>query len=155
MRGDRAGQAGDLGPGLVEPFADDADMRTENTVYVYADEATAQEAFDGLTSGRTRQCIGEQLGKRMAAEAGLEVGRVRTTRLAIDPLGDQFDAARLIFPVSSQDVDVDLIVDVVYVRVGRAANLLLFLNSNSPFDEQLRAGLTAATVRRLSGALDA
>jgi hypothetical protein len=74
--------------------------------------------------------------------------------LSIDPLGDQRDAGRLTIPLTSGGVVVDLVLDVVFVRVGRTVDLILFLNTFSPFDEEVRGDLTSATVRRLSAALD-
>jgi hypothetical protein len=42
------------------------------------------------------------------------------------------------------------VIDIRMVRVGRAADLMLFFDTSSPFDEELAAELTASTVRRLS-----
>ena len=53
-------------------------------------------------------------------------------------------------PVKTQGVDVEVIVDVVSVRVGRALALPIFLDVLTPFDENLREDLTGKMVRRLS-----
>jgi hypothetical protein len=55
--------------------------------------------------------------------------------------------------VSAQGIGGDLIIDVVFVRVGRDVALVTFIDDLTPFDEDLKAELTSTVVRRLSGAL--
>ena len=117
---------------------------------MFASEDAAQEGFGLLSSEDTRECIAEEFGKQLADETDLDVGEVRAARLSIDPLGDEREAARLTVPVTSDGVDVDLVIDIRMIRVGRAADLMLFFNASSPFDEDLAAELTSSTVRRLS-----
>ena len=70
--------------------------------------------------------------------------------MSTDPLGDERDAARITVPVMSEGVDLDVIVDMVFVQAARGLTLTLFIGVLTPFDEDLRDELTATSVRRLS-----
>lgn len=132
----------------------------ENAVYVYADEAAATDAFAGLVSSETRRCLGEEIGELLGDEerAGpggkVEVGEPETSRVSIEPLGDEREAARITIPFQSQGIDVDVTIDAVFVRVGRGIAALVFVDVLSGFDEDLKAELTSKVVRRLSAGLD-
>jgi hypothetical protein len=128
----------------------------ESVVYIYADESAASEAFAGLVGRETRTCLGEEIGQRAgeAEEEDLEFGEPTTSRVVIDPLGDERDATRITIPVSAQGIDVDIIADYVLVRVGRGIAAVTFVDTLTAFDEDLKAELTSKVVRRLSAALD-
>jgi hypothetical protein len=127
----------------------------QNSIYLFADEPTAKTQFEQLTRKDTRSCYAQAVTKALASTGGLKVGKTESARLSIDPLGDDRDAGRITVPVTSQGVDVDVIVDVVFVRAGRGMTITLFMDLISSFDADLRDQLTATSVRRLSDNLDA
>ena len=124
----------------------------QNVVYVFADAAAARTAFDSASAEETRSCYAEAVTGAFRNQIGVELGDTNTAALSIEPVGDQHDAARVTLPITAEGVAADLIVDLVFVRIGRALSLSLFLNVATPFDPALRGQLTAATARRLSGA---
>jgi hypothetical protein len=56
-------------------------------------------------------------------------------------------------PLSAEGLDVDVYIDLVFVRVGRAVTPSIFVDVLTPFEEDLRAQLTDRVVRRLNVAL--
>jgi hypothetical protein len=98
--------------------------------------------------------------ERRATPSGLatgpevaEAGELETSRVSIEPLGDEREAARFTVPISSEGIEVDLVIDVVFVRVGRAIALLTVADAFNVFDEDLKAELTSKMVRSLSSAV--
>jgi hypothetical protein len=126
----------------------------QSTVYLFSDDATAQDQYAALTSKGTRTCIGNDLVKRLQkANSNLQVGEPRTTRVSVDPLGDQHDGGRVTLPVTTGGQEVELFTDFVFVRESRGIALMLFVDALSPFDEDLRADLTSKVSRRLASEL--
>ena len=64
----------------------------QSIAYVYAGEPAATEAFDKLASAETRTCLGTELAERVGDEPDVKVGEAKTSRVAIDPIGDQREA---------------------------------------------------------------
>jgi hypothetical protein len=63
----------------------------------------------------------------------LAVGDASSARLSLDPLGDQREAARVTGPVTTEEgLDVDVIVDLVFVRADRGISLGLLIEVFSP-----------------------
>jgi hypothetical protein len=144
-------------------FREGESAQAQSIAYLYPDEATATQAFGSLTSDESRACLGEAfgeaLGERLGEQAGpagggAEVGEPETSRVSIEPLGDEREAVRITVSVSAEGIEVDLVIDTVFVRVGRGIALPLFVDTFSAFDEDLKADLTSTVVRRLSAGLD-
>jgi hypothetical protein len=126
----------------------------QNAVYVLEDDEAAQEAF-GMVSGEdTRDCYSEAVTGAFAGQAGIESGEPETAPLEVASIGDEHSAARVTLPITAQGLDVDVAIDLVFVRAGRALSLNLFVNALAPFDPALRDRLTAATVERLAAVPD-
>jgi hypothetical protein len=134
-------------------FTHGENTETQTTIYLFADEQAARDAFDGISAQETRDCYVKQLTAAITASGRAKVRDVKTTRLSIDPLGDRHDAARITVAFTAHDIDADLVIDLIYVRVGRGLSLSVFLDVFSAFDEKLRAKLTAASADRLANAL--
>jgi hypothetical protein len=134
-------------------FTRGENTETQTTIYLFADEQAAQHAFDGISAQETRDCYVKQLTAAINGSGRAKVRDVETTRLSIDPFGDEHDAARITVAFTANDVDADLVIDLIYVRVGRGLSLGLFRDVFSPLDEQLRAKLTATSADRLANAL--
>ena len=64
-----------------------------------------------------------------APAESVEVGELETSRVSIEPLGDDREAAGFTIPITTEGIDVDFVIDVVYVRVGRAIALLTLLDA--------------------------
>ena len=115
---------------------------------MFADESAAEEAFSGLSSKDTRLCFGRSVSEGAADQGVVEVGDTKTAELSVDPLGDERSASRITLPLSA-----DVVIDLVFVRVGRAVSLNLFVDMFTAFDEDLRGDLTASSVKRLTAEL--
>ena len=142
-------------------FSKGENTQATNVVYVYADEAGAQSAFQALSSRDTRVCVGKGLAEFFAKETRskgpgdtveVTVGKPTTGQVAVDAVGDEQAGGRATVPLNTQGLDVDVDVDLVFVRVGRAVTTLVFIDVLSPFDEDLRAQLTRKVVGRMTAA---
>lgn len=132
-------------------FGEGENTEVQNWVYLFADEAEAEQAFTQLSGKDTRVCYAEGLTDALTEASGLTVGEPRSARLSLDPLGDEREAARVTLPVTTEEgLDVDVIVDLVFVRADRGISLGLFIDVLSAFDGDLREQLTATSVQRLS-----
>jgi hypothetical protein len=145
--------------GSAPDFSTNDSTQATNTIYLYADEGAAHIAFSRLTDRDTRVCIGKELGKNFEKQSkskgpgqsdSAEVGTPSTGELSIKPLGDERAAGRVTLPVSAQGQNVDVILDLIFVRAGRGMAIMIFVDVLSPFDEDLRADLTGKVVRRLT-----
>jgi hypothetical protein len=148
--------------GASPDFSEGNNTEAGSFAYIYADEPDAAQAFDALASDETRECLGQSIADELADQAAergvtgsdLEVGDASTSRVSIDPLGDDREAIRVQVPISSEGVDADYYIDAAYIRVGRGIALLTTIDLLSPFDEELRADLLSKVVRRLSTSLE-
>ncbi len=122
----------------------------QNAIYVFEDEATAQEAFGNVSGQETQDCYSKAVTDVFAAQAGVESGAPQIAPLEIAPVGDEHAAARVTIPIEAQGLEVNVTIDLVFVRAGRALALNLFVNALAPFDATLRDRLTAASVDRLA-----
>jgi hypothetical protein len=141
-------------------FAEGENTEAASTVYIFADAAQAQNAFDELSSQETRECVGDEFADTVKeatkSPAGafdpdaVTVGEPATGRIQVDSVGDYSDAGRVTLPLSAEGIDVDYAVDLVFVRVDRGIALLVFGDVLTPFDEELRSDLTSKVTRRLA-----
>ena len=127
----------------------------ESAVYVYSDTATATRWFAQLTNSTTRICLGEEFGKHAArnAKTGVTIGQVSTGSLSIEPVGDERAAGRLTIPVTEGSTTVNVIADLIFVRVERGIAIVPLLGSPTPFDETLGPKLVHDVVNRLTTSL--
>jgi hypothetical protein len=131
-------------------FTKDEATQVDNTNYLFADETKAKESFTAIADRDTRRCLEEAFEDDLDVGEDVEVGDVETGRVAINPLGDERDAARFTVPVSSDGSDRDLHVDIVFVRTGRAIAFVVFTDVFRAFDDDLREELTGKVLRPLS-----
>jgi hypothetical protein len=134
-------------------FNHGAAAQVSNSIYVFGDAATAEEAFSELTTRAARRCYSRAVTDALRAEPGVDVGRAESARVSLNPLGDQRRGSRVTVPVSARGINVDVVIDLVFVRADRGLSLCLFIGVVSPFDDDVRDHLTADTVRRLSNRL--
>ncbi len=122
----------------------------QNAIYVFEDEPTAQEAFALVSGTDTQDCYSEAVAEAFAGRADIETGTPQTAPLEITAFGDEHAAARVTLPIKAQGLEVNVTIDLVFVRAGRAMSLNLFVNALSPFEPALRDELLAASVDRLA-----
>jgi hypothetical protein len=149
----RAARAQASGRAISPRFSHGEDTEADGAVYVFADEPAAQRAFAALSGKATRRCYGAQAAQALVSTGRLTVGEVGTARLSMDPLGDEQATSRLTLPVTGQGTHAEIYVDLVVVRVSRGVSAGLFIDTYSPFDEDLSRDLTAKQVRRLAHGL--
>lgn len=136
-----------------------ADTLVQGGIYIYSDEQTATAKFAALSATGTRTCLAKELTddlKRQAKAKGANftVGKTKTGRLPIGPIGDQRGAVRITVPLDAQADRVDVTADLVFFRVGRAVAAMAFGDTFTPFDQDLRASLTSKVERRLTTSLE-
>lgn len=136
-------------------FAERNHTYAGNFAYIYADVPTATRAFGELSSEHTRTCLGDALAKYLPGQVreGAEIGKITTGQVAMQPVGDERTLTRLTVPLKANGLNVDVTLDLVFVRVGRGIAGLQFQDVLSPFDETLRTRLTTTAVDRLKTAL--
>ena len=137
-------------------FEGEGESQVENSVYVFADGQAAENAFAELSGPETRACIRDAAVDGIEEKAkgeDLEVGEVESGELRVDTVADDTAAARFTIPLSSQGIDVDATIDLVFVRAQRAVSFLVLTSVFTPFDETLRGELTRTAGRRLEDAV--
>ncbi len=122
----------------------------QNAIYVFPDEPTAQEAFALVSGAETQDCYSKAVTDVFAGQAGVESGTPQIAPLEVAAIGDEHAAARVTIPVKAQGLEVNVSIDLVFMRAGRGISLNLFVNALAPFEAGLRDGLTDATVGRLA-----
>ena len=107
----------------------------------------------GRQEGSARWSRALRVKRLQKANSNLQVGEPRTSRVSVDPLGDQRDGGRVTLPVTTGWQEVELFTDFVFVRASRGIALMPFVDALSPFDQDLRADLTSKVSRRLASEL--
>ena len=93
-------------------FSAGENTAVQNAVYLFADEPTAEQAFEQVSGRATRLCYAETVLQALKQRKDLQVGDADSGRLSLDPLGDQRDASRVTVPLTTAEgVEVDLVVD--------------------------------------------
>ena len=138
------------GVGQSPQFAQGSLLEAAAAVYLYADDAAAARAFRAISSRATRRCYIDETTKALADGGASEVRDVRVRRLSLGRLGDQRAGARFIFPLTAAGVELDLNIDLTYVRRGRALSLVFCLKAGGAFDSRLRRDLVAKQAGRLA-----
>lgn len=134
-------------------FSTDQSTAVSETVYIFADEAAATRSLAALTAARTRDCLAAQLRRRLARTSTATIGKPVSARLAVEPLGDDHGAARIHLPAKADALTVEVVFDVVFVRVGHALQVVVFADTIEPFSGALRERLTEAATDRLRSTL--
>lgn len=136
-----------------DEFAKSDTTQVINTVYLYADDAAATEAFKAIGNSETRECFAEALAKQLAGESGVEIGEIADKEIEAEDVGDELAAGRLTIPIEAGGQSIDFNVDLVFARAGRGVQLLGFMNAQQPFEDALREALTKTATERLAGNL--
>jgi hypothetical protein len=127
-------------------FTDQTFPSVVGSVYLYADEPAAEQAFEALGATETHECVGEEFAGVIAEALGIEIGDVETEPLTIEGMS----GSRLTVAAKFAGLEVDAVFDVVVARSGRGITLWVFGSSQTPFDEALRDQLMSTAVDRLT-----
>lgn len=115
-------------------------------------EIMRYDAAPGCYGQGVKALLAERLVAADDVPEGLEIGEPTFNRLSFEDLGDDSVAFRLTIPVSLQSFNVDVYIDLVVVRVGRAGITTTFQSELSPFDPDEAARLTQIVVDRVAAA---
>jgi len=127
----------------------------EQTVYVYTDEAQAQQAFAGIDDTETTGCLRRTLNERVTQAASgrdLET-QTQSQPLEVEPAGTESAGAEFLVTVESGGQSAQIAINAVYVRQGPVLSLLLITNRGGPVDASLRSQAAQAAARRAQEAL--
>jgi hypothetical protein len=106
-----------------------------SSVFHYADEAAARDAFAKLTGQTTAACLAKSLGTARAA------------RIDVPPAGDEYAGLRATAP-ATKDHPAGVF-DLVFVRSGAGVAELVLVGLSEPFDQRLRGALMRTVAQRL------
>jgi hypothetical protein len=154
----------------VEMFANDNNPSAESPAFTSPndDEVSSEVTYTASIENATRTvailkdpdtpgCYAQALKAyllRAAVEGDLpdevEYGDPTFNPLSFPTLGDESVAFRMTFPVSARGLDVDVYIDLAFVRVGRVGVTTTFQSQFSPFDTDEAARLTETVVDRIS-----
>lgn len=100
-----------------------------------------------------RQCScdsGRRVRRRFVRIQGLDgLKNVTVGTLSFPVVGEESAAYRVTVSVSGKGLNVDLYIDFLYARVGRALGELSFQDSLTPFDDTLAQKLAAKFAAKL------
>jgi len=136
--------------------SDDEEVTSEVTLTPSSGDAS--RALEILKSDAAPGCYAEAIkalvGRNLVASddvpENVTVGEPTFNRMSFESLGDDSVAFRTTIPVTVESLDVDLYVDFVFVRVGRAGIETTFQSQFAPFDTDEAARLTGVVVDRVS-----
>jgi hypothetical protein len=122
----------------------------DNAVYVFRDVATARRAFRLATAPAARRCYASGQRESVARTPGDRVigTVVRTPRMPA--LGDERRDEREYIVYTDHGTRLDVVLDLVLVRAGRAMTLNLCDALYGPLDARVRRRAVAAELRRLA-----
>jgi hypothetical protein len=120
----------------------------------------ASRRFEILQGDAAPGCYAEAIKSQIArnlvvsddAPENVNVGELTFNRISFESLGDGSMAFRTTIPVAVEALDIELYIDFVLVRVGRAGIQTTFQSQVSPFDTDEAARLTQIVVDRVSAA---
>ena len=134
-------------------FVNSDDEQVSSEVTVAASETEVQAGIDRIRDEAGQSCFLEVIQyiaqDSFASDGDIEVGEATFNELSFEDLGDDSIAFRLTVPISSQGIDVDLYVDYVLVRKGRAGVQTSFHTVFTPFDAAQALELTETVVDRI------
>jgi hypothetical protein len=147
-------RTGATGAARARSFENGDFVAVSTAVYIYADEATAKRRLRAMSARRTIRCYAESVTDAFEEEEQLAVGDVTRSSFKLEPVGDQRAGRRVTLEVDAGLVgEIDVNLELVFVRVGRGLALGFFVDALGPVDKTVRRDLTAKQVDRLQAAL--
>jgi len=150
-------QATARGHGLVFSNASENAEVIQN-VWLYPDGRAPQQIMDLFDDQEFINCYAAALADSLKeayeqAGKGVKVNDVKASMLRVADQGDQSAGLRAAIELNVDDTDVDAVMDVSLVRVGRGMELIATYAAFSPMSDTERDRLSAISVDRLSAAL--
>lgn len=155
------------GDGLIDTQAEartgdftnpDGDTIINQNIGIAATEEDAAAAMAGLANPDALPCVAEVYNTSFVDALnseddldGVEVGEITVARLNVTPVGDDTQAIRVVVPLSADGFDVDLVVDLVLIRVGRSLSGLAAQSQFAPIDIEILDEYNALAASRLPG----
>ncbi len=141
-------------------FSKGSDDYVDDVAYVYPSVSAAQASFARLSGPSARLCIGKAFGTQLAKAAASTPGKVTfgqptTGVVSIPAFGDESAAGRITIPYTASGLKLDALIDLVFVRVDRGIQVLLFIGSSGALDSALESNLTRTAADRLAAQLHA
>lgn len=130
-------------------FSGEAGSGVLNKVYLFPDEAEAEQVFSVFAKPDTIECVGEELSDTLSEDEA-KVADVVTASLGTPTVGDATAANRMTFVLNDGEQTYELVLDLVAIRKARGLSVLVFFHGLARFDEPLRNRLMRATANRLS-----
>ena len=139
----------DLGGALAESgnFRGPDNEVVEESVAV-VDEAVAEDFMARFGAAGVEECFADSMQQTMdefvsdppdpsaTFPPDATIGTVTAERLEVAPAGDELVAYRIVIPLSTQGITVDIVLDAVLVRSGRAVAAVSFQSVVSPFPSE-------------------
>jgi hypothetical protein len=121
-------------------------------------EATEQDAIDlmtGFAAPDLLTCVSavynDTVVDALDVPDDVEIGEITVARLNVIPAGDDVQASRVVIPFTTQGLEIDVIADLVLVRVGRSLSGLFFGSQFVPIPIETLDEYTALAASRLPG----
>ncbi|MBO9522773.1 MAG: hypothetical protein J7518_14670 [Nocardioidaceae bacterium] len=131
-------------------FESEDDDEISNNVVVTEDEARAKSIFALISSEKYRACALTEVkaGIKKNIDDDVKLGTISLNEVSFDEYGDETTAFRVTANLETQGTSVEVALDYVAVRVGRAATTVTAQASFSPFGtDELSTYVKIATDR--------
>ncbi len=140
-------------------FESPDNKQVSNSVAVAPTTDLAAQVFDILQQPNATRCFGRALDDELRysmehdqdAPNNLELGKVSMGELNLPRYADESVAFRATVPVSAEGINVDVYVDLVFMRHGRVASFVSFLDLLSPFPLDQAKHYAGLAAERLTG----
>lgn len=136
----------------------DGDTIINQNIGIAATEEDAAAAMAGLANPDALPCVADVYNTSFVDALnsegdleGVEVGEITVGRLNVTPVGDDTQAIRVVVPLSADGFNVDLVVDLVLIRVGRSLSGLAAQSQFSPIGIEILDEYNALAASRLPG----
>jgi hypothetical protein len=122
-------------------FGSPDNQQVSSSVMIGSSTEKAQQVFDILEQANATQCLRDYLDREMRdsmkhesdTPQGMELGKVTFGQVNLPQYADESVAFRATVPVTASGFNADVNVDLVFMRHGRAATFVSFLDIFSPF----------------------
>lgn len=137
-----------------DEFTSPEGTQVSSSTEVAADEQWMTNAFAIQGTEQFRSCIAESLQQELAQESqDVEWGEVRVFPMVFRTFGDETSAFRVAVTAETQSGAMEVNVDLIMARVGRASAALSVVSTTGPMGAAEEAGYLEAMVERLESGL--
>jgi hypothetical protein len=119
-------------------FTDGQNDEVFSQAVMYQTAAMTRQVFSEATGQRYADCEARVFAAaaRKGAGSNVTVGKAVAAQLHTDQLGDQAVAYRITIPMSTQGQSINILLDLIFFRSGRAVGFLADLGAGSIDDQQ-------------------